>query len=224
MTACIYARASTLDQQITLENQVKKCKLQAEMLDLEVVDTIVDSGCTAKNLDREGMQKLLKMVRNKEVKTVLIFKLDRISRDVSQINFLIQTFNKYGVNLVSVKDNLDTDSAMGRMVVNIMGCVAQGEREQIAERCKEASNHLRDELKPYTRDVFGFDRQGDSLIENRDESQIIDYIISERDSGVPFYKIANFLTEQGIPTKRGKAVWHWSSVRNIYNRVSKMAA
>src|SRR5271155_415180 len=100
----------------------------------DLLEIIVDGGESAKSLNRPGMARLLALVDAGEVQTVIIAKLDRLTRSVKDLCELLERFERKGVALVSVAECLDTGSAAGRLVLNIMAAVSQWEREAIGER------------------------------------------------------------------------------------------
>ena len=109
----------------------------------ELAEMIVDGGESAKSLNRPGMARLLAMIDAGEVKTFIIAKLDRLTRSVKDLCTLLERFERRGVALVSVAESLDTGSAAGRLVLNIMTAVSQWEREAIGERTRDAMRHKR---------------------------------------------------------------------------------
>lgn len=80
------------------------------------------------------------MIRKRAVDCVVIAKLDRITRSVRDLG---EQFQRYGVEFASVADNIDSTTAAGRLVLNVMASVAQWEREAIGERTAEALAHIR---------------------------------------------------------------------------------
>jgi len=100
----------------------------------ELAELIIDAGESAKSLNRPGMARLLSLVDAGAVDTIIIAKLDRLTRSVRDLAELLERFTRRGVSLVSVADALDTRSAAGRLVLNIMVSVSQWEREAIGER------------------------------------------------------------------------------------------
>jgi len=107
---------------------------------IELVDLIIDAGESAKSLNRPGMTQLLTLVDARAVDVVIIAKLDRLTRSVKDLAELLERLTRRGVSLVSVADALDTQSAAGRLVLNIMVSVSQWEREAIGERTRDAIN------------------------------------------------------------------------------------
>ncbi len=84
------------------------------------------------------MERLLALVDARKVDTVIIAKLDRLTRSVKDLALLLERFTRRGVALVSVAESLDTNTAAGRLVLNIMVSVSQWEREAIGERTRDA--------------------------------------------------------------------------------------
>src|ERR1700691_6554320 len=123
-----YVRVSTDKQGISLEAQAEKIRAMALVQGAELSEIIVESGESAKSLNRPGMAKLLALVDAGKVKTVIVAKLDRLTRSVKDLCELLERFERRGVALVSVAEALDTGSAAGRLVLNIMAAVAQWER------------------------------------------------------------------------------------------------
>ncbi len=145
-TAIGYARVSTRDQAEnghSLDAQRAKIAAYATLHDLELSEVIVDEGHSAKSLDRPGMAKLLGLIRRRALRVVIIAKLDRITRSVRDLGELVDLFKRSGVEFASVHDNIDTSTAAGRLVLNVMASVSQWEREAIGERTAETLAHMR---------------------------------------------------------------------------------
>src|SRR5580698_11595874 len=128
MRAVGYVRVSTdkqADRGVSLEAQAEKIRAMAVVHNAELVDIIVDGGESAKSLQRPGMERLLALVDDKKVQSVIVAKLDRLTRSVKDLCILLERFERRGVALVSVAEALDTNSAAGRLVLNIMAAVSQ---------------------------------------------------------------------------------------------------
>jgi DNA invertase Pin-like site-specific DNA recombinase len=158
-----YCRVSTGKQELSLEAQREKVTAMAVVHDADI-EVITDAGETAKNTDRPGLQTLLRMVDRREVDMVIILKLDRLTRSVKDLAELLERFRKHGVSLVSVAESLDTQSAAGRLVINILVSVGQWERETIGERTVAVLRHKRASGKVFNHVPYGFERDGDQLV------------------------------------------------------------
>jgi hypothetical protein len=139
-----YVRVSTDEQAadgVSLAAQEHKIRMYAELYGIELVEVVVDAGQSAKTLDRPGLRRVLDLLRQRKVEGVIVAKLDRLTRSVADLNTLIDTFfcERAGRQLWSVADSIDTRTAAGRLVLNILGSVGQWERETIAERTRRGS-------------------------------------------------------------------------------------
>src|ERR1700719_3390962 len=154
-----YVRVSTdkqAERGISLEAQAEKIRAVALVQSAELSEIIVESGESAKSLNRPGMARLLTMVDGGQVKAVIVAKLDRLTRSVKDLCELLERFEKRGVALVSVAESLDTGSAAGRLVLNIMAAVSQWEREAIGERTRDAMRHKRSQGERVGDITFGY--------------------------------------------------------------------
>lgn len=108
-----------------------------------LLDIIVDVGEPAKSLQRPGMERLLALVDAKQVQAIIVAKLDRLTRSVKDARNCWSALRSCGVALISVAESLETSSAAGRSLLNIMTAASQWEREAIGERTRDAMNHKR---------------------------------------------------------------------------------
>ena len=146
MKAMGYIRVSTEDQAregVSLGNQKSKIKAYCELKNLDLTGIIEDSGISAKNLNRPGVQKVLEMARKKEVNAVVVYKLDRMFRSTVDALETTKKFDKWGIYFHSIHETLDTQSAMGRFFFTLTAALAEMERGIIGERTKAALSHKR---------------------------------------------------------------------------------
>jgi DNA invertase Pin-like site-specific DNA recombinase len=223
-TAIGYARVSTRDQADnghSLDAQRAKIEAYATLHDLELSEVIVDEGHSAKSLDRPGMERLLGLIRRQAVDVVIIAKLDRITRSVRDLGDLVEWFQRSGVEFASVADNIDTTTASGRLVLNVMASVSQWEREAIGERTADALAHMRSEGKRISRFApFGYRQNGsDHWEEEPHEQEAIRLALRLRDQGLSLRKIGAQLEAQGFLNRSGRRLGV-SVVRAIIRRAS----
>ena len=144
MKAIGYIRVSTEEQAkegISLENQRAKIQAYCRLHDFELDDIIEDAGKSGKDLNREGVQAIIKRIQDREIDAVIVYKLDRLSRRVLDTLNLIDLMKKHKVVFHSITDSIDTKTAMGKFFLNIMASLAQMERDLISERTKDALRH-----------------------------------------------------------------------------------
>ena len=96
-----------------------------------------DIGISGKDKDRPAFQKMTDDVETGRVNSVVVTKLDRITRSLKDLIYLKELFDEYDVSFVSITQNLDTSTPMGRFSFFVLGLVAQLEREVTAERVAE---------------------------------------------------------------------------------------
>lgn len=156
------------------------------------------------------------IVDRKAIDTVIIAKLDRFTRSVKDLAELLERFERKGVSLVSVAESLDTRTAAGRLVLNVMASVSQWERETIGERTKDALAHKKGNGERVGTIPFGFQLVADGihLEENAREQEILCRIGEHRAAGYTLREIAAELNRQGFTTRRGSA-WRHEYVANI---------
>lgn len=204
-----YVRVSTEKQAgegVSLEAQQQKAAAYASLYDLEIVETIVDAGVSAKTLDRPGLQKALAMIKAGQAQALLVTKLDRLTRSVGDLGRLIEDhFSAGGAELMSVSEQIDTRSANGRLTLNVLMSVSQWEREVIGERTSEAMRHMQAQGQY----IGGGAPYGYRLV---DGEQVVDDIeqavISEarelRASGLSLAKVAAELDKRGFRARNDK--------------------
>ena len=219
MRAIGYCRVSTDEQAkhgVSLDNQEGKIRLQAELSDYHLVEIFRDEGYSAKDMRRPGIERVIQAVRRGEVDAVIIHKLDRLTRSVADLDRFIRLLNKKGVALISVKDSIDTKTAGGRMVLNVLASISQWEREAIGERTAEALRYKRERGEYTGGDVpFGYDRNGRYLVENKAEQKAIRSMKNLRGRGYSYRAIAYHLEKKGTKTKRGGLKWYAQTVKQV---------
>jgi site-specific DNA recombinase len=205
-----YIRVSTdkqAERGMSIEIQRAKILGYAQIMDIEIVDIIVDSGQSAKTLDRPGLQKALAMLKGKKpaAGALIVAKLDRLTRSVKDLGELVDGLFSKKATLLSVADQIDTRTAAGRMILNMIGTIAQWERETIGERTKAAMQHKKAQGEYCGgRIPFGYDLVNGQLMANTAEQFIIRRAQQLRALGQSFRKIAAALAKQDLFSRLGK--------------------
>jgi DNA invertase Pin-like site-specific DNA recombinase len=202
-----YVRVSTEEQAtdgVSLAAQRAKLAAYASLYDLEVVAIVEDAGVSAKTLDRPGLSKVLAMVAAGEVEGVLVAKLDRLTRSVRDLGELLDGAFKRGA-LLSVGEQIDTRTAAGRLVLNILGSVAQWEREAIGERTSAALQHKRSRGELVGGVPYGFRVAADGVALEADagEQEVIAVARELVAGGLSLRKVAAGLAARGYASRSG---------------------
>lgn len=217
MTKAIgYIRVSTAkqaDHGVSLDAQRAKLDAYAALYDLELVDVVVESA-SAKSLDRDGLQGALKRLQAGEASALVVAKLDRLTRSVADLGRLVERHFQTTA-LLSVAEQVDTRTAAGRLVLNVLGSVSQWERETIGERTSAAMQHLKASGQYTGGHVpYGFELVAGELVQCEAEQRVLNLVAKYRQQGLSLRKIANVLAEQGFRSRAGKP-FHFQAVARL---------
>ena len=134
----IYVRVSTTSQAeegYSIEEQIDKLESYCKIKDWTVYKVYTDGGFSGSNTERPALERLIKDADRKKFDTVLVYKLDRLSRSQKDTLFLIEdVFIKNGIEFLSLQENFDTSTPFGKAMIGLLSVFAQLEREQIKER------------------------------------------------------------------------------------------
>ncbi|MBX3221917.1 MAG: recombinase family protein [Labilithrix sp.] len=229
-----YVRVSSdaqAEQGVSLDAQREKLKAYALALDLELVAIVEDAGYSAKTLKRPGLQVALEHLTEGRASGLLVAKLDRLTRSVRDLGDLVEGYFAVPFSLVSVADSIDTRSAAGRLVLNVLTSVAQWEREATGERTREALGHLKGRGVRLGGAALGWARTDERDAEGRrvvveldDERTTIERIVTLRREGRTLAGIAAILEEEGRPTKHGGRRWYPVTVSRVVRRAEAAAS
>lgn len=218
LTAIGYARVSSqqqADSGLSLEHQRAKIEAAAVLHDLQLVDVVIDAAESAADLDRPGIQRVLDAVRAKQVDAVVVLKLDRLTRSVRDLADVLELFTRRNVALISVSESLDTSSAAGRLVLNVMASVGQWEREAIAERTSAALSAKKARGQRYGQVPYGWRLAADgaSLEPHHDERQMMELARECRHAlGCTWQDTADALNRENYRQRNGEP-WTLHNVR-----------
>jgi DNA invertase Pin-like site-specific DNA recombinase len=123
-----YARVSTDDQDMLMQIEAIKAAGIKE-------DNIFKEYVSGMKKDRPELNRLLEYARKSD--EIVVFKLDRISRSLKHLEELVEEFQSRGIEFISLRENIDTTTAMGKLFFRMMGAIAEFERDIISERTKE---------------------------------------------------------------------------------------
>ena len=185
--------ARQADRGNSLEAQKERIERYAKALEYEIVGYEIDAGASAGSLERPGLKRALDRLDRFEANAIVVTKLDRLSRSLRDMTGLVEAYFKDGDNfLISLNESIDTTTANGRMVLSILTCLAEWEREVAAERTQEVMQHMR-ETGRFTGGwpPFGWsvDEEG-ALVPNDAETDIIGKARELRGAGHPLRAIA----------------------------------
>lgn len=205
-----YCRVSTdlqADKGVSLEAQQVKVAAYASLYDLTLVDVVVETG-SAKTLNRPGLNRALAMLTSGQADALLVVKLDRLTRSVVDLGTLVDTYFAAGkFALLSVGEQVDTRSAAGRLVLNVLASVSQWEREAIGERTATAMQYKKS-LGEFTGGgaPYGYRVAADGvrLEEEPAEQAVLEEARTLRAAGLSLRVVAAELDRLGMRSRSGK--------------------
>lgn len=218
-----YVRVSTEQQAsdgVSLEAQREKVEAFARLYDYDLVAVIEDAGASAKTLDRNGLTDALSLLESGEAGALIVAKLDRLTRSVKDLGELIEThFTRF--SLVSVGEQIDTSTAGGRLVLNVLMSVAQWEREAIGERTKTALQHKKAQGQRVGSIPYGYRLGADGVTLETDEAEaeVVSAVRELDTAGLSLRSIASRLEAQGYRARSG-GTFHPQTVANILKQAA----
>ena len=220
-----YIRVSTEAQAVdgvSLDTQRARIEAWCLANDFELAGLFVDAGISGKRADnRPELQKALAAVtRNRGA--LVVYSLSRLARSTKDTIAIGELLGKAGADLVSLSEKIDTTTAAGKMVFQMLSVLAEFERNQISERTSAAMAHMRGQGKFLGQLPFGYDLadDGETLVPNADELEAVKLIHTLRSKGRSLRAIAVELETARIPTKAGNRQWTHTAVKSILNRAA----
>lgn len=210
MRVGIYIRVSTDEQAregYSIDAQRRVLNAWAVVKGADRVAEYVDEGYSAKNLNRPAVQRLIEACRRRDLDMVIVWKTDRLTRNLRDLLMLMEdVFRDNAVEFVSCTESIDTSTPAGRLVLNMLGAVAQNERENTSERTSMVMREMAKEARhlggrpPYGYGV-GPDRK--YIIIPR-EADAVRMIFALKRSGASYNQIISALESAGHRTRSGR--------------------
>ena len=209
INCAIYTRKSTehgLDMEFnSLQNQEESCKayiLSQAFNGWEYYKTYSDGGISGGTMERPALQALMADIRARKIQVVVVYKVDRLSRSIIDFHKMMQEFEKYGCNFVSITQSFDTSNSMGKLTLNMLLSFAQFEREVSAERVRDkiAASKAKGLWMGGT-PPLGYDIKDRQLIPNEQEKTLVNLIFSKYLEFGNMFTTAHWLNEHGYHSK-----------------------
>lgn len=229
-TIGIYPRKSVYrDNSDSVSVQTQMCKEYAGIIfkgkELEFIIYDKDEGFSGKNMNRPSFRELMEDVKNNRLNAVMVYKLDRISRNVQEFSAMYEVFQQHNVSFISVKESFDTTTPMGRTVMYILAAFAQLERENTSERVadnmqalgtsgKWTGGKLPTGMKSVRRTLGN--KEHSYLLVDEETIGLVKLLYSLLLQGYPLTRIERYCRDNGIRSQRGKFL----NTSQIYNIIT----
>lgn len=176
-----------------------------------------DGGFSGGTMERPAFKKLLKDVENDEIDIVVVYKVDRLTRSLMDFSKIIDVFDRHETSFVSITQQFNTTTSMGRLTLNILLSFAQFEREVTGERIRDkfAASRKKGMFLHGTAPI-GYKKENGTLIEIPEQSALIKIIFEKYLELGATPKLYKYLIENNIKTPNGKdfSVGHLNKLLN----------
>ena len=215
----LYVRVSTtsqLEDGYSIEEQKAKLESYCDIKDWHVYKAYTDGGFSGSTTERPALEQLIKDAQSKLFDTVLVYKLDRLSRSQKDTLYLIEDiFLKNNIEFVSLLENFDTSTPFGRAVIGLLSVFAQLEREQIKERMQlgKLGRAKAGKSMMWAKTSYGYDynKETGSMTINEYEALAVKEIYSSYLAGMSITKLRDKINEE-YPKQPS---WSYRTIRGI---------
>lgn len=215
----LYVRVSTTSQMeegYSIEEQKAKLESYCDIKDWHVYKVYTDGGFSGSTTKRPALEQLIKDAQSKLFDTVLVYKLDRLSRSQKDTLYLIEDiFLKNNIEFVSLLENFDTSTPFGRAVIGLLSVFAQLEREQIKERMQLGklgrAKSGKSMMWAKTSYGYNYDKETGSMTVNEYEALAVKEIYSSYLAGMSITKLRDKINEE-YPKQ---PAWSYRTIRGI---------
>lgn len=226
-----YVRVSTTEQAdvgVSLAAQERAVRAYCELRGVELLEVVVDAGVSASIPlgRRPGGSRVVELLASGDANAVVAMKLDRLFRDALDCLSVSRDWDRADIAMHLVDLCVDTKTALGRLFLTMIAAVAEMERNLIGERTSAALSHLRSQGVVLGGEGLGWRRSDVRddhgrlvLVEDTEELETVARIRALRAEGLTLRSVAERLTQEGRPTKRGGR-WFGSTVRAVLRRTT----
>jgi len=218
MRAIAYVRCSTEGQAtegVSLQNQADRIRAYAEYRGLTIVDQIEDAGISGgKNKARAGFLMLLDRIQEGDIDVLILYSLDRLSRDMLTMLALERLLNDYDVQLHTVEGAVDTSNPDGWLNFAMKALLSEHERRQVKHRTRRALQYKKRNGEVVGSIPYGFTREGGQLVPVPSEQDIMQEANRLYQEGCRLGGIVVRLNEQGHTTRSGRP-WTPQQVKRL---------
>ena len=211
-----YIRNSRLSQENSVETQTKLITDFCNNNEIHLDEIICDEGISGsgeKTNKRDGYNRVINMIENNEIDTLVVISISRWGRNLGEIYNSVNLMTEKGVKFLSIKENIDTSSVYGRYTINLLSSLFEMELELCKERVRDTLMVKRNNNKVYSPTPFGFNRDGDNLVENPKEKRLLRKLVRLKEEGLSYGDLSKYLTKNRHKTKSGKK---WTR-ENVYS-------
>ncbi len=220
--AGLYIRVSTEDQAregFSLPEQEKRLRAMCEYKGYEIYKLYKDAGISAKDMNRPAFEELLQDIREKKCNTIVVLKLDRLTRSVYDMEFIMKFLEENDAYLDCANEEINTTNSSGKMVARLLTTVSQNEIERTSERTKFGLAGAIKEGHIPGKNPLGYKRADKKLVIDPLTKNIVKRVYDLYFEGKSYSNIATIFNEEKV---LGKINWRDTGIlRIISNEIYK---
>lgn len=223
MKAVGYIRVSSQGQVAdgeSLERQEEKIKAYAVLKGITDLEIIADRGISGSKSNRPGFMKLREIAESQSVDVIIVYDLSRLSRSVEDTIVFINRLQKKEIDFVSLSNDIDTTTPMGKAMLTIVAAFNQLYRDEVSAKMSRMIAYKKEKQEKtggYVPYGFAVD-SAKKLIPLPFEQSVISEIKMLRAKGTSYRRIAKHLSAKRIEPKNGGSVWHPQVLKEIIER------
>ena len=214
-----YVRCSTSHQDLATQNQ--QLVDYSKAFGFTIDKNINDFGISGSEFDRKGLNEIKDGIVNKSFSQLIIYSISRLGRSMIETISLLNELTDNGINVISLKENLDLSTPSGKMISQIFSVLAEYELNNLRKLVSDNLQSKKRNAIKYTKSVLGFDFHNKKMVVNEKEQKLIRKMFKMYESGSGYTEIANHLNKQGHTIKNGNQ-FSRSYVRNILQNKQKI--
>ena len=219
MKALGYACLNTLSQKpknLTLDDQENVIQQYVRDKNWDLVDIFLETTSSNNATNQPILEKIINEASERKYDILLVARLDRLTRNVRVLNTHIsEVCMKNGIHLLSIDEELDTRTECGQLALKIIDIVTKWDTKRISDRTREIIARKRAIGERVGHAPFGYTYKDKKLVAVEAEMDTVRLIRGQREKGLSYHKIAKYLNDRKVPSKRG-GIWYAETVKTVF--------
>ena len=185
---------------------------------VEIIEEEIHSGTGARQI---LLADIIKQGENSEFNVLVVARLDRLTRNIRRLNSIVSgMINEGGIRLVSVEEGLDSATESGLLALRIVDIFTKWDNKRISDRTREIIATKRAKGERVGHAPYGYTYKDKKLVPVKKELETIALIRQQREKGLSYHKIAKYLNDRKIGSKRG-GIWYAETVKTVFQNSGK---
>ena len=213
-----YVRTSTTLQDNSVETQKETLENYCKLYKINLDKVYLDFGVSGKTFDRDEFNQLIERVKQGGIRQIMVSELSRLGRNMLELLKTIETLKEHNTNLIVIKEGIDLSNKSSELFIHLLGVLSSYELSLLKDRISSVLKTKKNNLKPYCREVYGFDRVGDKLVPNQVEQRMIKKVLMLRTKkNYSYGQIVTYLQKNKYKSKKNTDISRNSVVGIVKN-------